>query len=661
MNYSLAANTLRFLSADMVEKAGSGHPGAAMGMSDFFTILFLDFLNFDPENPKWENRDRLILSNGHASTILYSALFLSGYNDISMEDLKAYRSFDAAAAGHPEYGHFGGIEATTGPLGQGLGMGVGMAMAERLLHRDYPLVDHYTYVVAGDGCLMEGISYEAAAFAGRQKLSRLIVLFDDNGITIEGSTNLVTLEDRGKIFETMGWSVHYADGHDHESISRAISEARNSGKPAFVSLKTKIGFGAPRKENSPAAHGAPLGADEMAAARENLGWNFPPFEIPEEGLGIWRSACERNKKAISQWKDGYSALTEGEKREFTRRKSGTLPKAAVESLEGLIRKFQEKPESMPIRKVSPLVFENLLPVLPEFVGGAGDLGESNGSYIKSMEDIFPEKGYEGNYIHYGIREQFMGAALNGFALYGFFKACGSTYFVFSDYMRPAIRLAAMMGVPSLFLFSHDSIGVGPDGPTHQAVEQLASLRNIPRLKVYRPADAVEAVECWKLVLEERECPSVLVMARQASSPVRTFRQEGNLCQRGGYLVKKSEREQVLLISSGSDVASCLESGAVLEKKGIGVSVVSVPCLEILLEQEESYWKTLLGHDRDVVKIAVESGIDSGWAKRLGKNSHFIGMEDFGTTGPVSTLFKHFGLDAGGIAQKVLSILDAETL
>jgi len=643
----------------MVEKAGSGHPGAAMGMADFFTVLFSDFLKFDPRNPKWENRDRLILSNGHASTILYSALYLSGYTDISLEDLKHYRDFGAAAAGHPEYRHFGGIEVTTGPLGQGMAMGVGMAMAERLLNRDNPIINHNTYVVLGDGCLMEGISYEAAAFAGRQNLSHLILLFDDNSITIEGKTNLVTIEDRCKIFEAMGWSTHSADGHNYESIRSAISEAEKSDKPSFVALKTKIGFGAPHKEGHAIVHGAPLGSDEMAATRRNLGWDHSPFEIPDEGMVLWRSFAVRNESAIQEWKRSYFDLSAEEKSELLRRRNGDLPLNAIEVLKELKREFCAHPKKMPTRKVTPLIFDKLTSILPEFIGGSGDLGDSNGSYGKTMTGIFPESGYKGNYIHYGIREHFLAAALNGFSIYGSFKAYGSTYFVFSDYMRPSIRLASIMEIPSIYLFSHDSIGVGPDGPTHQPVEQLSSLRAIPRLKVYRPADPIEAVECWELVLREKRVPSVLVMSRQDSSPVRLLPHEENLSEKGGYTIKETAEDEVILISSGTDVANCLEGAILLEEKGIKTGVVSVPCLERLLEQDDNYKNAILGLDRNIMKVAVESAIDSGWSKWLGSDSHFIGMTDFGITGPGDTLFKHFRLDAEGIARKVMSLIDSK--
>ncbi|MBF0279506.1 MAG: transketolase [SAR324 cluster bacterium] len=656
MKFDLAVNGLRFLSIDMVEKAGSGHPGAAMGMADFFTVLFSDFLRFDPENPNWENRDRLILSNGHASTILYSALFLAGFQDISLADLKRYREFGANTTGHPEYLHYSGIEATTGPLGQGFAMAVGMAMAERLLHRDCPLFDHHTYVVLGDGCLMEGISYEAAAFAGRQNLSKLILLFDDNSITIEGSTNLVTVEDRVKIFENMGWSCFCADGHNRQEISEAIQGAKESRKPSFVALKTKIGYGAPSKEGNANVHGAPLGSEEMEATRKNLGWPYPPFEIPQEGLDLWRSFSERNKGLVENWKNAYRELSEVQKGELARRRNRDLPTEAINALNQLKEELSKNPKRMPTRKATPLIVDRLASALPELIGGSGDLGESNGSLGATMESIFPENNYQGNYIHYGIREHFLAAAINGFAIYGCFKSYGSTYFVFSDYMRPAIRLAAIMEVPSIFLYSHDSIGVGPDGPTHQAVEQLASLRNIPRLKVYRPADSVESVECWKLVLEEKHNPSAIVMSRQDSSPVRTRHCPKNLSEKGGYQILKVEEDEVVLISSGTDVSFCLEASKILKDSGIRTSVVSVPCLERLLEQSEDYKNELFGKNRNVLRIAVESAIDSGWSKWLGDGSFFFGMEDFGLTGASNDLFRHYGLDGEGIAKKVKDLM-----
>jgi len=657
MNYKLAANCLRFLSIDMVEKAGSGHPGAAMGMADFFTVLYRDFLRYDPENSRWDNRDRLILSNGHASTILYSAMFLAGYTDISLEQLKQYREFGAATTGHPEYQHFGGIEVTTGPLGQGFAMGVGMALAERLMHRDHPVINHSTYVVLGDGCLMEGISYEAAAFAGRQKLSQLIVLFDDNSITIEGDTSLVTVEDHCEIFKNMGWSTHSAIGDNHDSIRSSIDDAKKSQGPSFIAIKTKIGYGAPNKEGYAIAHGAPLGGTEMDATRKNLEWGFPPFEIPDEGLELWRSFADRNAPELRHWNEAYFSLNESESTELDRRKNGELLHEAEKALDRLKREFTDNPKTMPIRKVTSILVDRLTSILPELIGGAGDLGESNGSPGSTMKGIFPENDYTGNYIHYGVREHFMAACLNGFAAYGSFKIYGSTYFVFSDYMRPAIRLASVMGVPSIYLFSHDSIGVGPDGPTHQAVEQLPSLRIIPRLKVYRPADPVEAVECWELVLNEKNIPSALVMARQKSPPIRLIPSKENLSSYGGYEISRIHDDRVLLVSSGTDVANCLEAANILKEVGVKTSVVSVPCLERLLEQDKDYINSILGRDRNVIKVAVESAVDSGWSRWLGTGSYFIGMNDFGITGPGDELFKYFGLDAGGIAKKVMAIIN----
>ena len=656
MDYALASNCLRFLAVDMVEKAGSGHPGAAMGMADFFTVLFSDFLNYDPVNPEWANRDRLILSNGHASTILYSALYLAGYHDITLDDLRRYRELGSLTAGHPEYKHFGGIEATTGPLGQGMAMAVGMAMAERLLHRDHPIIDHNTYAIVGDGCLMEGISYEAAAFAGRQKLSKLIVIFDDNGITIEGDTSQVTVEDRCKIFQDMGWDVYKANGRDYGSIANAILSAKAGDRPAFIAMRTIIGFGSPGKAGKAIVHGSPLGHEEYKATKEHMLWTYPPFVTPEAGLEIWRGFAKKRESALEAWYEKFGNLDTPEKEEMERRRSGELTCEARVAIEAAKKELSLDPKPMATRKVTAFLMDRISSVMPELISGSCDLGESNGSRSKSMKDIFYEGGYAGNYIHYGIREHFMGAALNGMAIYGSMKAFGSTYFVFSDYMRPAIRLAALMKVPSIFLFSHDSIGVGPDGPTHQPVEQLPSLRAIPHMRVYRPADAVEAVECWELILGERHSPSVLVMSRQDANPVRKEYTRENLSAKGGYFIKRCLDDEVLFLSSGTDVYNCLEAATLLERKGIVTSIVSVPCLELLLEQEESYRRELFGLNRKVLPVVVEAAGDTGWSRWLAPGSRFIGMSDFGLSGPADALFKKFGLDAESIAGEVAAFL-----
>jgi transketolase len=627
-----------------------------MGMSDFFTVLFSDFLNYDPANPEWINRDRLILSNGHASTILYSALYLAGYRDISLEDLKSYRELGSLTAGHPEYGHFMGIEATTGPLGQGIAMAVGMTMAERLLNRDHPIIDHNIYVVVGDGCLMEGISYEAAAFAGQQGLSKLIVLYDDNGITIEGGTSQVTLEDHCRSFEAMGWNTFKADGHDFGSIKTALASAKAGDRPAFISMKTIIGFGSPGKQGRAVVHGAPLGREEYEATAANLSWTQSPFETPESGLKLWRRFAENREPRRKSWYADFERLEPAEREELGRRRRGELSPEARAALDATKREFSLHPKPVATRTVTALLMDRIMPAMPELVSGSCDLGESNGSRSPSMKDIFRENGYAGNYIHYGIREHFMAAALNGMAIYGSLKVFGSTYFVFSDYMRPAIRLAALMQVPSIFLFSHDSIGVGPDGPTHQPVEQLPSLRMIPHLRVYRPADAVEAVECWDLVLSERHRPSVLVMSRQNAHPVRMDYREENLSARGGYFVRRSPGECVRFLSSGTEVHACLEAADLLEKSGVAVSVVSVPCLDRLLEQDESYRRELFGADGKAMTVAVEAAGDTGWARWLGQGSHFIGMDEFGRSGPGDALYRKFGLDSASIAAKVLGFL-----
>ena len=654
-NYKIASDGLKLLSVDMVERAGSGHPGAAMGMCDFLTVLYHDFLQFDVYHPDWLNRDRLILSNGHASTILYSALFLSGYQDITLEDLMNYRTLGSKTAGHPEFGHVKGIEMTTGPLGQGFASGVGMAFAERMVNRAHPIVNHKTYVIVGDGCLMEGVSYEAAAFAGRQNLSNLIVLYDDNQMTIEGNPDQVTREDRYKIFESMGWKILKANGHDYKEIYSVLEKAQQSEKPVLIGFRTIIGKGAPHKANTPGVHGAPLGEIEYESLKNSLKWKNPPFTVPEDCLAIWREIGNRNIRLYQEWTQSFNNLNEEEKNEIERLKSRDLPSGVDKNLNELKLKIKNKYSHLPTRKVSSLMLEEVLPVIPELISGSCDLGDSNGSRIKDSVTILPENNYEGNYIQFGIREHFMAAAINGFAIYGMNKMFGSTYLVFSDYMKPSIRLAAIMKIPSIYLFSHDSIGVGPDGPTHQPVEQLPSLRMIPGLRVFRPADAIESVECWQIILKEKNIPSAMLMSRQDIEITRDDINTGNKCELGGYFIRKENNAQIHLIASGSEVASCLTASKILEQAGIKSNVVTVPCLEMLLEQKESYQDEIFARGERVTRFVVEAAMDSGWASIIGEPITFIGMKDFGTSCSTKEIFKYYNLDGETIAHTVLSL------
>ncbi|MCS6878138.1 MAG: transketolase [Geminicoccaceae bacterium] len=643
------ANAIRALAMDAVEKAKSGHPGMPMGMADAATVLWTRFLTFDPADPVWPDRDRFVLSAGHGSMLLYALLHLTGYPGMEIEQIERFRQLGSRTPGHPEYGHTPGVETTTGPLGQGLANAVGMALAERMLAARFgkELVDHWTYVIAGDGCMMEGISHEAAALAGHLGLGRLIVLFDDNGISIDGPTRLATSEDVRARFAAYGWHTLAVDGHDFEAVARAIAEAKADPRPSLLACKTIIGFGAPNKEGSEATHGAPLGAAEVAAARERLGWHHPPFVIPREIYAAFRAAGERGARARAAWKARLEAAPREVRRAFEKALAGEIEaeaKAAVAALKE--RLFASKPV-VATRKASEMALEVLTEAIPELVGGSADLTHSNNTITKHTAPVRPGD-FSGRYVHYGVREHAMAAIMNGIALHGGFVPYGGTFLVFSDYARNAIRLSAMMGLRVVYVLTHDSIGLGEDGPTHQPVEHLASLRAIPDLLVFRPADAVETAECWEVALAQKNRPSVLALTRQNVPPVRTEPVAENLCARGGYVLAEANGERALtILATGSEVQLALEAKARLEARGVPVAVVSLPCFELFDVQDPDYRRAVLG---TAPRIAVEAAVPFGWTRYVAGEEDVVGMRGFGASAPGAALFRHFGVTADALVR-----------
>ncbi|MDF2618192.1 MAG: transketolase [Xanthobacteraceae bacterium] len=651
------ANAIRALAMDAVEAANSGHPGMPMGMADVATVLFGKVLKFDPTDPQWPDRDRFILSAGHGSMLIYSLLYLTGYEGMTLDDIKHFRQLGSRTPGHPEYGHTVGIETTTGPLGQGLANSVGFALAERMLNAQFgdDLVDHHTYVIAGDGCLMEGISEEAIELAGRQKLSKLIVLWDDNHITIDGSTALSVATDQLARFEASGWEATRIDGHDPDAILAAIEHAKTTDKPSLIACRTTIGYGAPNKGGTNAVHGAPLGAAEIAAARAFLNWEYGPFEIPSDVLDAWRLAGLRSRQAHKSWSQRLKDTEVGQRAEFERRIRGELPSKFGETVNGVIAKARADGGAVATRKSSEITLEALTAALPEMVGGSADLTHSNNTKTKATSVYVEPPKYEGRYINYGIREHGMAAAMNGIALHGGFIPYGGTFLVFSDYARGSIRLAALMGVRVVYVFTHDSIGVGEDGPTHQPVEHLAALRAIPNLTVFRPCDTVETAEAWKLALEHKTGPSVLALTRQNLPLLRTDSSDRCLTARGAYeLAPASDEAQVSLFASGSEVSLAMKARESLEAQGIATRVVSVPCFELFLNQPEETRKQVIG--KAPVKIAIEAAIRQGWSDIVGSDAAFVGMTGFGASGPAPEVFAHFGITPEGVVATALSRL-----
>jgi transketolase len=643
------ANAIRALAMDAVQQADSGHPGMPMGMADVATVLFTKFLKFDASEPHWPDRDRFILSAGHGSMLLYSLLHLTGYADMTLDELKHFRQLGSRTAGHPEHGHASGIETTTGPLGQGLGNSVGFALAERLLAERFgrDIVDHYTYVVCGDGCLMEGVGQEAITLAGHLGLGRLIVLFDDNGISIDGPTSLSTSEDHKKRFAAAGWHVQAVDGLDPDAVTRAIRKARNvPDKPSLIACKTVIGYGAPTKAGTAATHGSPLGKDEVAGARQKLGWNYPPFDIPEPIFSAWRKIGARGKSARRKWTKRHAAMADADRAEFDRRLKGDIPPAVGEAIVAFKAKVAADKPSWATRKSSQETLEVINPVLPDTVGGSADLTGSNNTKTATLKEM-TRANVAGRYIHYGIREHAMAAAMNGMALHGGVIPYGGTFLVFTDYCRPSIRLAALMGLRVIYVMTHDSIGLGEDGPTHQPVEHLAALRAIPGLQVMRPADAIETAECWQLALESKNKPSVIALTRQ-NLPTLRGADDANLCARGAYLLAGDAAAAVRLIASGSEVQLAVAARDLLARDGISAAVVSMPSWELFAVQDEAYRRQVLGGD-DTIRVACEAAGGFGWERWLGTRGTFVGMKGFGASAKAADLYKHFGITAEAIA------------
>ncbi|MCE7027549.1 transketolase [Jiella avicenniae] len=655
----LMANAIRFLSADAVEAAGSGHPGLPMGAADIATVLFTRFLTFDPTKPDWPDRDRFVFSAGHGSMLLYSLLYLLGYRDIGIDEIKRFRQLGSKTAGHPEYGHAAGIETTTGPLGQGAGNAVGMALAERILNARFgdDVVDHTTYALVGDGCLMEGISQEAISLAGHLKLSKLIFLWDDNGITIDGKVSLADSTDQLQRFEACGWQALSCDGQDHDAIAGAIETAKASERPTLIAARTTIGFGAPNKGGTEKAHGSPLGAEEIAAARKALDWPHPPFEVPSDILDQWRLAGLRSSARRKAWETRFAAVDAETRGEFERRMRGDLPSGFVQALHRFKRRMNEERPAVASRKASEMALEEINAIVLETIGGSADLAGSNNTRTSQMAAI-TAGDYSGRFVHYGIREHGMAAAMNGMALHGGIIPYSGTFLAFSDYCRPSLRLAALMGIRAIYVMTHDSIGLGEDGPTHQPVEQLAALRAIPNLLVFRPADPVETAECWQLALQNRAAPSILALSRQALPTLRLDEHDENRSARGAYEIDPASGEaKVTIYATGSEVEIAVEARAELERAGIPTRVVSVPSFELFRRQTAEYRRALT--DDPSFKVAIEAGIRQGWDELIGRDGHFVGMNGFGASGPAPELYRHFGITAEAVVDAVMERLGGE--
>lgn len=657
---ALLANAIRFLSIDAVEKAKSGHPGMPMGMADVATVLFKDFLKFDATHPSWPDRDRFILSAGHGSMLLYALLYLTGYPDINIEDIKKFRQLGSKTAGHPEYGDISGIETTTGPLGQGLANGVGFALAEALLRAEFgeDLVNHYTYVIAGDGCLMEGISQEAITLAGHLKLSRLIVLYDDNNITIDGATSLSTSDDALLRFKSAGWNSIAINGHDTQAISGALNAAKKSSLPTLIACKTKIGYGAPTKEGTADAHGSPLGAEEIEKTREHLKWPYPPFEIPEDILKEWRRIGQKGTLTRLTWEKRVKDSASSKIAEFKRRLEKILPPHWQDVLQTVVEEFLQTKPSLATRQCSQKVLEKLVPELPELIGGSADLSGSTNTKVAASIPITPHN-FQGNYVYYGVREHAMAAIMNGLSLHGGIIPYGSTFLIFSDYLRPALRLSALMKTQVIYVFTHDSIGLGEDGPTHQPIEQLSTLRSIPNMYVFRPCDGIETAECWLAALQNQMAPSALCLTRQAVPTLRqdtSWSPQENKSLKGAYILKETslEKRLVTLLATGSEVSLALKAQSLLEEKGIGTVVVSVPCTRLFDAQSVTYKEKVLG--KDGLKFSIEASLSNGWSLYTNNENHHIGLTTFGASGKAQDVFQHFGLTPEKIVEKVLSSL-----
>ena len=643
-------DAIRFLAAEMIEKAKSGHPGMPLGIADAATVLFAKHLKITPQNPRWFDRDRFVLSAGHASSLLYALFYLLGYKDIDIDDLRNFRQLGAKTAGHPEYGHLAGIDVTTGPLGQGISSAVGMALAEKIIAARYgaDVCNHYTYVIMGDGCLMEGISEEAIALAGHWRLNKLIALWDNNNVTIDGFVDIASSTDQIARFKANGWNVIAVDGHDFAAVDKALQKAKKSDRPTMIACKTTIGYGAPNKCNSPQCHGSPLGAEELAAMRKNLGWTAEPFEVPEDILRSWREAGKRCAGQDKEWE----ARAKAKGKEFLDVLAGRLPKGWDKELNALKQQAVKEQISVASRKASQICLEAVMSHIPQLIGGSADLSGPNMTTTKTSKTI-TAGDYNGNNIEYGVREHAMGAIMNGMALHGGLLPFGGTFFVFSDYLRPAMRLAALMGLHVIYVMTHDSIGVGEDGPTHQPIEHLASFRAMPGIQTFRPCDVVETAEAWALALETDNMPSILALSRQ-NLPLLRREAKLNLSARGAYIIAGDEQKrQATLIATGSEVGLAVEAHHRLKEEGIETVVVSMPCAELFDRQDIAYQEQILG---TAPRIAVEAASKFGWEKYVGLNGDIIGMDGFGASAPAADLYQYFGITVDEVVDAVKDAL-----
>ena len=645
------SGAIRALSMDAVQKANSGHPGMPLGMADVATVLYSSFLKFDAKHPTWPDRDRFVLSGGHGSMLLYSLNYLTGYEKVTIEEIKSFRKLGAITAGHPEVEQDAGIETTTGPLGQGVATAVGMALAERVLNTRYgeDLVSHYTYVMCGDGDLMEGISHEACSLAGHQKLSKLILLYDDNNICIDGSTDLTFIDDTPARFKAYGWDVQTIDGHDYDQIQDAIAKAQATDTPSLICCKTKIGFGAPTKEGTSSCHGSPLGEDEIKGVRKNIDWPHAPFEVPEEVLSLWRNVGSQNKDEVLAWQSRHSESSN--KQAFDKQLSGDYSDVITPVVKELKAEFAAENANIATRKTSGACLEKLVPALNTMIGGSADLAGSNKTKVKASS-VVDSSNYSGNYINYGVREHGMAAVMNGLALHGGFVPYSGTFLQFADYARPAIRLAALMKQRVIHVLTHDSIGLGEDGPTHQPVEHLAALRGIPNCYVYRPCDGIETAESWELAINKKDAPSLLALTRQGL-PTLCGNRADNKTAKGAYILKETETggiPEITLFASGSEVSIANEAYEHFVAQNKAVRLVSVPCMDLLYEQDEDYIRELTCNDS--IKVAVEAGIRQSWDRLIGPHGIFIGMNSFGASAPAPVLYEYFGITAKNIIKNV---------
>ncbi|MEX2648711.1 MAG: transketolase [Alphaproteobacteria bacterium] len=642
------ANAIRALAMDAVERAKSGHPGMPMGMADVATTLFSRVLKFDPKDPAWPDRDRFVLSAGHGSMLLYALLYLTGYEDMTIEEIRNFRQLGSRTPGHPEHGHAGGIETTTGPLGQGFANAVGMAIAERHMAARFgaDLVDHRTFVVVGDGCLMEGISHEAASLAGHLRLGKLVALWDDNRVSIDGPTELAVSDDVPARFAAYGWATERVDGHDPDAALAALERTAGADRPTLIACRTTIGYGAPRKQGTAAAHGAPLGADEVAGARQTIGWSHAPFVVPDDVLAAGRAIGARGAPARAAWRKRPAAQPADRRATFERAVKGELPSGWRVALDAHMARLLAEPPTVATRKASEMALEALTKAIPDLVGGSADLTGSNNTKTSTTAPFGAQEPH-GRYIHYGVREHAMAAAMNGMALHGGVVPYGGTFLVFTDYCRPAIRLSAIMGQRVVYVMTHDSIGLGEDGPTHQPIEHLASLRAMPNLVVLRPADAVETAEAWAIALERRAGPTVLALSRQNLPPVRAAPADSNRTARGGYvLVEAGGTPRVTLIGTGSEVAVALAARTELERDGVPTRVVSLPSWELFAAEDEAYRRSVI--DTATVRVAVEAGATLGWERWVGPGGAVVGIDRFGASAPAGKLFEHFGITPGAV-------------